>query len=1013
MRTDEILTQGVPEYAPATMWFTSGNISKQEMTRQLEGFHAQGLRDFFIHPSIGTQGDYLGPHHFDMICHATAEAERLGMNFWIYDEYRWPSGVAAGQVLKKAPWANCTVLSRKCCTAAPGETAVVELPEKARWNTQVLLCVADGQTLPQPAEDTKICWLNNTHREASLEVYYTSWTLRKLDCTSGSPVAENVEGYLDTLDEEAVRVFIEQTHEAYKKHVGYAFGKHLKGIFTDEAAMFPLPKGETREELPWSRRFEEKFLARNGYAIGPRVKELMDRTDPKLTVDYWETATELFMQAYMDQIRDWCEENNLIFTGHLLCEENIDITVMYSGDAYEHYKRFHMPGIDSILTFYFIDDYNFNIAAKRASSANRFLHKERLLSETFTISGWEIRLRDMKRIIHRLALLGVNFLQYMGSAYDFQPAYSTGAMTNNWQNPLFRHYGELSKYVSSLQYLVSHSETVPGTLLFYPMTTARVLAPNAPETNWGSRMNDTLNGLTNSLLGLQEPFEFLFEQLLEEAQIVPGGLLLDGSRFDRIILPCTRYLKTSSFQKLRQFALAGGKLLAINGKPEWLIGETVEPAGELPGLTAWECDDFETVGEGGQGNSGIRTPMAGFTQALKEALGKTDPPIRFIPQDGLLSVIRKGENGLFALLVNDTSRVLKAEGIADKPLRALCVESGLSKPVAVTDGHFCLELEPYECVVLEPTAAWPAVSAVEPPEEKPLALENIRLCPQGDNTALPQMWQVRGSAMEAILQARSIHDPRAVCEIAEKLQEDDLVKCWSEPNRFLAKRSKREWFGWTPVDGKKPGKGETVVCVYDFVMETLPPKLELVSDPQLNTVWYLNYEQLYQTGTKRIWHYANPVFDLTGVAKPGKNRLVAICTYPDYARSFMLPCGVLKGDFRFFPDQILTQKPGENRLDYWNNQGYFCHTGLGSYYGEFILEKPAPVWLRLQTTEVVEVFVNDTFVAKRLWDPYKVELTDFVRPGVNHLELRVTGTLANFLFSNDPTGIAACELYTQ
>ena len=50
MRTDEILAYGVPEYAPATMWFTSGNISKQEMTRQLEGFHAQGLRDFFIHP---------------------------------------------------------------------------------------------------------------------------------------------------------------------------------------------------------------------------------------------------------------------------------------------------------------------------------------------------------------------------------------------------------------------------------------------------------------------------------------------------------------------------------------------------------------------------------------------------------------------------------------------------------------------------------------------------------------------------------------------------------------------------------------------------------------------------------------------------------------------------------------------------------------------------------------------------------------------------------------------------
>ena len=35
-------------------------------------------------------------------------------------------------------------------------------------------------------------------------------------------------------------------------------------------------------------------------------------------------------------------------------------------------------------------------------------------------------------------------------------------------------------------------------------------------------MNDILNGLTNSLLGLQEPFEFLFEQLLEEAEFDIG-----------------------------------------------------------------------------------------------------------------------------------------------------------------------------------------------------------------------------------------------------------------------------------------------------------------------------------------------------------------------------------------------------------------------------------------------------------------------------------------------------------
>ena len=71
-------------YTPATMWFTAGNISKKEMTYQIEGFKEKGIRDFFIHPSDGTQSDYLGEHFFRMIRHAAAEAKRLGINYWIY-----------------------------------------------------------------------------------------------------------------------------------------------------------------------------------------------------------------------------------------------------------------------------------------------------------------------------------------------------------------------------------------------------------------------------------------------------------------------------------------------------------------------------------------------------------------------------------------------------------------------------------------------------------------------------------------------------------------------------------------------------------------------------------------------------------------------------------------------------------------------------------------------------------------------------------------------------------------
>ena len=88
MDIEALLKNGKEGYGPAVMWFTSGKIDKEEMTYQLEGFRRAGLKDFFIHPVAGTEGDYLGPYFFRMVKHARDEAKRLGMNYWIYDEYR-------------------------------------------------------------------------------------------------------------------------------------------------------------------------------------------------------------------------------------------------------------------------------------------------------------------------------------------------------------------------------------------------------------------------------------------------------------------------------------------------------------------------------------------------------------------------------------------------------------------------------------------------------------------------------------------------------------------------------------------------------------------------------------------------------------------------------------------------------------------------------------------------------------------------------------------------------------
>ncbi|MDD4680892.1 MAG: hypothetical protein PHP79_08445, partial [Clostridia bacterium] len=397
----EAFRDGVKGYTPSTMWFTSGNINKNEMTYQIEGFKREGIEDYFIHPSNGTQGDYLGEYFFCMIKHAAAEAKRLGINFWIYDEYNWPSGVAGGQVLLDEPWTHSSCLCKITVIAAAGETIEMMLPEKKRFNTTPLLFIVDGAEAVVVLDGDVVTWTNDSAEEKSLEVYFSKWTLGKIAALRDSGVVAPVEGYLDTLDPEAVSVFINKTHEEYKKHIGEGFGEYVKGIFTDEVVTSYLARQKGEEEmimLPWTRLFLDKFIERNSYDIRPRLSELFSNTSPKLNVDYWETVSDLFMDAFMSMTYDWCTENKLIYTGHINGEESIQYNVFISGDPYEYYKRFTWPGIDTICTYYRMNDYSYNITAKLASSAAHFLGKERVLSETFTISGWDIRLRDMKRV---------------------------------------------------------------------------------------------------------------------------------------------------------------------------------------------------------------------------------------------------------------------------------------------------------------------------------------------------------------------------------------------------------------------------------------------------------------------------------------------------------------------------------------------------------------------------------------------------------------------------------------
>jgi hypothetical protein len=411
---------GRPECNPAVMWFWNDCINEHEISYQLEKFKEKSIFEFFIHPMYGLKVDYLSNRYFQLIRHAVDEAKRLSMKFWIYDEYNWPSGSAGGYLLKDEPWTRSVVLRMADAEVAAGsEIRLViaganaslssddgKVHKLSETNTEVIFaCVEHNGEMRDIYGDIKFeeqdelltaVWHNVSSEPCHMMIFYTERSMMVLSSASWSEFNWNQPGYLDVCNKEAVKKFIEYTHERYKEAVGDEFGKTVRGIFTDEVtACVPHAPDTVSRLMPWSKNFAVEFEKRRGYEIKGILPALfMDITDDKTMMarhDYWRTVSELYVESYMKLTSEWCKQNNLIYTGHFGGEEMMLWNLTEFGDIYNALSYLEIPGLDSILSYQYINDYSFNIAGKLVASAAYFQGKELSLFQTQILDKIHIR----------------------------------------------------------------------------------------------------------------------------------------------------------------------------------------------------------------------------------------------------------------------------------------------------------------------------------------------------------------------------------------------------------------------------------------------------------------------------------------------------------------------------------------------------------------------------------------------------------------------------------------------
>ena len=81
-------------------WAWNGKLEEAELRRQIGVLQEMGLGGGFMHSRVGLSTAYLSDEWFRLVAAVADECGKRGMEAWLYDEDRWPSGAAGGLVTK-------------------------------------------------------------------------------------------------------------------------------------------------------------------------------------------------------------------------------------------------------------------------------------------------------------------------------------------------------------------------------------------------------------------------------------------------------------------------------------------------------------------------------------------------------------------------------------------------------------------------------------------------------------------------------------------------------------------------------------------------------------------------------------------------------------------------------------------------------------------------------------------------------------------------------------------------
>ena len=562
-------------YGILPFWFLNGELDPEEMRFQLREFRLKGMPGIILHGRYGLETPYIGPTYLDRIRFAVEEAEKLGLQTWIYDEMNWPSGTADKRVLQARPdlaqryieCINFTVRGPWFTYLTGADSRYLDFERSTP--VAAFAVRLDGDTAGQVIDLTP----NLSFRDViPWEAPPGNWRLIYI-------VEKEADYYIDALNPESTAEFLKLGYEPYAQAIDGKMSSQMLGFYTDEPAMHYFLTGGDNPVVPWTKDMFRRFQERNGYNLRPRLADLFFDIAPDsagVRYDFYTTLTDFYSRAFYQQIHAWCRQHNVLFTGHLLYEEWLRRLVRVEGNLFKHYPHMDVIGVDHLYPIIGNRDRpDEHVAMKVGSSAAHQLGSPRLLCESFGGIFMDATMQRMKWIADWEYVLGVNLLNPHGFHYTLEgPRKRDWPPSQFYQYPWWQYYGDFSNYISRLSYLLSGGKHVAKVAVLWPMNA--MFATYTPQTRnaLNDRIESDFNVLTDLLLRLHYDFDYLDEDMLAGAELQGNAIRIRDEAYELLILPPMAHIKLSTLERLEQFVAQGGRVLGMIFLPGQAFSET-------------------------------------------------------------------------------------------------------------------------------------------------------------------------------------------------------------------------------------------------------------------------------------------------------------------------------------------------------------------------------------------------------------------------------------------------------